>query len=163
MLQQLGLKVETMDGDVVRKELSPDLGFTRKDRDIHAKRVVYLCKLLCRNEVSTIVSLISPYRELRNFARSDICGTGSFIEIYVKCSLETCIKRDVKGLYRKALNGEIKDLTGLQDPYEEPLNPELTVNTEKQSVADISYQVIGKLRDLGHLKDTILIKNSLNV
>ena len=148
-LKQNGLNIEQLDGDVVRKELSPDLGFTKHDRDIHARRVVYLCKLLCRNGVPSIVSLISPYRDFRSFARSEI---GNFIEVYVKCSLSTCIKRDVKGLYKKALNGEINDLTGLQDPYEEPLHPEITVDTELETLEDIVNKVTLKVNELGYLK-----------
>lgn len=148
-LNQSGLNVEQLDGDTVRKELSPDLGFTKRDRDIHARRVVYLCKLLRRNGIPSIVSLISPYRDFRSFARNEI---GNFIEIYVKCSLNTCIERDVKGLYKKALDGEINDLTGLQDPYEEPLNPEIVVNTESETLDNIIDKIIRKLEQMGHLK-----------
>ena len=148
-LNQSGLNVEQLDGDTVRKELSPDLGFTKRDRDIHARRVVYLCKLLHRNGIPSIVSLISPYRDFRSFARNEI---GNFIEIYVKCSLNTCIERDVKGLYKKALDGEINDLTGLQDPYEEPLNPEIVVNTESETLDNIIDKIIRKLEQMGHLK-----------
>ena len=134
-LTSAGLKVELFDGDEVRKQLSPDLGFTKKDRELHAKRVVYLCKLLARNGIVSIVSLISPYREFREFARQEI-GNDKFIEVYVKTSLDECIKRDPKGLYKKALKGEITDLTGLQDVYEEPLKPELVIETEKEQVDD---------------------------
>lgn len=148
-LNQSGLNVEQLDGDTVRKELSPDLGFTKRDRDIHARRVVYLCKLLRRNGIPSIVSLISPYRDFRSFARNEI---GNFIEIYVKCSLNTCIERDVKGLYKKALDGEINDLTGLQDPYEEPLNPEIVVNTESETLDNIIDKIIRKLEQMGYLK-----------
>jgi adenylylsulfate kinase len=147
--QQFNLNLETLDGDVVRRELSPDLGFTKQDRDLHAKRVVYLCKLLLRNRVPTVVSLISPYRDFRAFARKEI---GNFVEVYVRCSLETCINRDVKGLYKKALEGKITDLTGLQDPYEEPLNPEIMVNTEAESLDEIVDRINLKLRDLGYLQ-----------
>jgi adenylylsulfate kinase len=146
--EQLDLYIEVLDGDVVRRELSPELGFTKQDRDLHARRVVYLCKLLLRNGVPTIVSLISPYRDFRSFARKEI---GNFIEVYVKCSLGTCIRRDVKGLYKKALEGKIKDLTGLQDPYEEPVNPEIIVNTEYESLEEIVGTITLKLRDLDYL------------
>jgi adenylylsulfate kinase len=132
-LNESGFKVELLDGDIVRKELSPELGFTKKDREMHAKRVVYLCKLLSRNGVISIVCLISPYREFRRYARTEICSN-NFYEVYVKCSLESCIRRDPKGLYKKALSGEIKDLTGLQDRYEEPENPEIIVNTDEQTL-----------------------------
>jgi adenylylsulfate kinase len=135
-LKELGFKVELLDGDTVRKELSPELGFTKEAREIHARRVVYLCKLLSRNGVISVVSLISPYREFRRYARSETNMNNNFYEVYVKCSLGACIRRDPKGLYKKALSGEIKDLTGLQDPYEEPESPEVIVNTERQTLEE---------------------------
>jgi len=147
-LREIGLKVELFDGDEVRKQLSPDLGFTKKDREIHARRVVYLCKILARNGVTSIVSLISPYREFRGFARAEITN---FVEVYVKASLETCIKRDPKGLYKKALSGEITDLTGLQDVYEEPLNPEVMVETEMETVEASTQKIIQGLMDKGYI------------
>jgi adenylylsulfate kinase len=135
-LKELGFKVELLDGDIVRKELSPELGFTKQDREMHARRVVYLSKLLSRNGIISIVCLISPYREFRRYARSETNMNNNFYEVYVKCSLETCIQRDPKGLYKKALSGEIKDMTGLQDPYEEPENPEIIVDTERQTLEE---------------------------
>jgi adenylylsulfate kinase len=137
-LEESGFKAEILDGDIVRKELSPELGFTKQDREIHARRVIYLCKLLSRNGVISIVCLISPYREFRKYARSQVNANSynNFYEVYVKCSLETCMKRDPKGLYKKALAGEIKDLTGLQDPYEEPQNPEVILDTERQTLEE---------------------------
>jgi adenylylsulfate kinase len=135
-LKELGFKAEILDGDIVRKELSPELGFTKQDREMHARRVVYLSKLLSRNGIISIVCLISPYLEFRRYARSETNINNNFYEVYVKCSLETCIKRDPKGLYKKALSGEIKDLTGLQDPYEEPENPEIIVDTERQTLEE---------------------------
>jgi adenylylsulfate kinase len=132
-LKGSGFKVELLDGDIVRKELSPELGFTKQDRELHSRRVVYLCKLLSRNGIATIACLISPYREFRRYARREINVDNNFYEVYVKCSVGTCIRRDPKGLYKKALAGEIKDLTGLQDTYEEPENPEVIVNTEGQT------------------------------
>lgn len=146
-----GYRIELLDGDVVRSELSPDLGFTKQDRELHGKRVVYLCKLLSRNGVGCIVSLISPYRDFRDFARREIGK--NFFEVHVQASLDTCIKRDPKGLYKKALAGEIKDLTGLQDKYEAPLNPELAVNTEKESLDQITAQIIAKLTEANFLKN----------
>ena len=138
-LKSLGLKVEVFDGDEVRRQLSPDLGFSKKDRELHARRVAYLSKLLAKHGIVSIVSLISPYREFREYARDLI---KDFVEVYVKASLETCIKRDPKGLYKKALNGEIKDLTGLQDVYEEPLNPEVVVDTEKESIEESCSKIM---------------------
>jgi adenylylsulfate kinase len=144
-LKELGFKVELLDGDIVRKELSPELGFTKQDREIHARRVVYLSKILSRNGIVSIVSLISPYRDFRRYARSETNMNNNFYEVYVKCSLETCIARDPKGLYKKALSGEIKDLTGLQDPYEEPRNPEIIVDTEKQTLEECVNKIINKV------------------
>jgi len=144
-LKESGFKVELLDGDIVRKELSPELGFTKQDREIHARRVVYLSKILSRNGVVSIVSLISPYRDFRRYARTETNMNNNFYEVYVKCSLETCIARDPKGLYKKALSGQIKDLTGLQDPYEEPENPEIIVDTEKQTVQECANVIIYKV------------------
>src|SRR5919108_3391786 len=144
-LKELGFKVELLDGDIVRKELSPELGFTKQDREIHARRVVYLCKLLSRNGIISIVCLISPYREFRRYARNEISMNNNFYEVYVKCSLETCIRRDPKGLYKKALSGEIKDLTGLQDPYEEPENPEISVDTETQTLEECVNMILDRV------------------
>ena len=151
-LDESGRKCETLDGDIVRKELSPDLGFTREDRETHARRVVYLCKLLSRNGILPVVSLISPYRAFRAYARIEIESAGSkFIEVYVKCSLNACMKRDPKGLYKKAIAGEIKDMTGLQDPYEEPLNPDLVVDTDAQDLQTCVNSVLSRLERLSHV------------
>ena len=149
-LKESGFKAEILDGDVVRKELSPELGFTKQDREIHARRVIYLCKLLSRNGIISIVCLISPYREFRRYARSEININNNFYEVYVKCSLETCIKRDPKGLYKKALSGEIKDLTGLQDPYEEPENPEAIVNTEGQTLEESVNVILDRILQINN-------------
>ncbi|MFY3741458.1 MAG: adenylylsulfate kinase [Candidatus Nitrosomirales archaeon] len=152
-LQKLGFRVERLDGDEVRRQLSPDLGFSKEDRETHAKRVVYVSKLLARNGVIVIVSLISPYRSFRAFARQEI---GNFLEVYVKCSIEICAKRDPKGLYKKAFKGEIKDMTGLQDPYEEPLNPEVIADTERESPESNAEKILCTLRDLGYLADVVI-------
>lgn len=144
-LKELGFKVELLDGDTVRKELSPELGFTKQDREIHARRVVYLSKVLSRNDIISIVSLISPYQEFRRYARNEINVNNNFYEVYVKCSLQTCIERDPKGLYKKALSGEIKDLTGLQDPYEAPENPEIIVDTERQTPEECVNVILDKV------------------
>jgi adenylyl-sulfate kinase len=149
-LKSLGVKVELLDGDEVRRSLSPDLGFSKKDRETHAQRVAYLCKLLSRNGIVPVVSLISPYRSSRQHAREQIGG--GFVEIWAKCSLEACMQRDVKGLYRKALAGEITDMTGLQDPYEDPLDNEITVDTEHNSVEKCAADIIRYLADRNYLK-----------
>ena len=149
-LRELGLKVELFDGDEVRRQLSPDLGFSKQDREIHAKRVLYLCKLLARNGIIAIVSLISPYRSFRAIARQEI---GHFIEVYVKCSVETCIKRDPKGLYKKALSGEMNDMTGIQDPYEEPINPEVILDTESQNPKQSAENILEALGELTYVRN----------
>jgi len=134
--------VEVLDGDEVRRNLSPDLGFTKEDREIHAGRVAYISKLLSRNGVIAIVALISPYRTFRENARKLI---GTFIEVYVKCSLNTCIERDPKGLYKQSMKGEISNLTGIQDDYEEPSNPEVIVNTEEESPEESVKKILEAL------------------
>jgi len=147
-LEKRKFKVESLDGDEVRKGLSSDLGFSEEDREKHARRVAYVSKLLSRNGIITIVALISPYRRVREFARSEI---PNFVEVFVNCPLEICIQRDPKGLYKKALKGEIKDLTGLQAPYEEPLKCEIVVNTNNESPEESAAKIITKLEEHGYI------------
>jgi adenylylsulfate kinase len=149
-LEKLGLNAEILDGDILRKELSPDLGFSREDIYTHARKVVFLCKLLQQNKIVSIVSAVSPHMEIRNFIRNEV---GNFVEVYVKCSLDTCIKRDCKGLYKQAINGKMHNLIGLQIPYEEPVNPEVIADTEHDTCDNIVNEIISKLRDLGYLSD----------
>ena len=129
-LQKKNMPVIILDGDEIRKTVSKDLGFSPQDRKEHNRRVIEIAKLLVKNNFTAIIPLISPYRETRDLARKEI---PNFVEVYVKASLDTCIKRDPKGLYQKAKNGEITNLTGLQSPYEEPQNPELVLDTEKST------------------------------
>ncbi|OLC34194.1 MAG: adenylyl-sulfate kinase [Thaumarchaeota archaeon 13_1_40CM_4_38_7] len=145
-LREHDFKVELLDGDAIRNELSADLGFSRQDRREQIRRVVYLCKLLSKNGITCIVSVISPYRDLRNLAREEIRKVSPFIEVFVKCSLESCIKRDPKGLYKKALSGEISNFTGLQDPYEEPLSPDVIVNTDSETVEECVDKIISAIK-----------------
>ena len=148
-LKEKGLKVELLDGDEVRKWLSPEAGFTREDRTRHLIRVAHVAKLLARNGVAVIASFVSPYRDVREKARQIVEGEGlPFIEVYVECSLEECIRRDPKGLYKRALRGEIKHMTGIDDPYEPPENPEVKVNTEKRTATENVEKVINKLIEL---------------
>ena len=147
-LKTRDLKVEVFDGDEVRKNLSKGLGFSKEDRDTHNKRVIYVCKLLTRNGVNAIVSLISPYRSTRAYAREQL---PKFVEVYLRCSLEECIRRDPKGLYMKALAGEISNMTGIQDPYEEPLNPEVMLDTEHDSSGSNIQKVLAKLKELSYI------------
>jgi len=144
-LRKMGWPVEIIDGDEIRQNLSKGLGFSREDRETHLKRCAYVAKLLSRNGVAVVAALISPYRSVRDYARKE---TTNFIEVYVKCSVETCAKRDPKGLYKKASTGEIKDLTGPQDLYEEPLHPDLVVDTEKQNLFECVASILTKLEQL---------------
>lgn len=126
-LRDEGVPVEILDGDEIREALSPELGFSPEDRKLHNRRVIYLAGLLSRNGVVTLVSLISPYRAVRDAARQSL---GRFIEVWVKCSVEECIRRDPKGHYRRALDGQNPQMTGVQAPYEPPEHPELVLDTE---------------------------------
>jgi adenylylsulfate kinase len=138
-LRNAGYKVEILDGDVVRTNLSKGLGFSKEDRDTNIKRIGFVCKLLTRNDVIAISAAISPYREIRNFVRRDI---GDFIEIFCDSELDVLIERDTKGLYKKALAGEIENFTGISDPYEPPENPELILKTDSESPGDSAQKVI---------------------
>ncbi|MBO4711867.1 adenylyl-sulfate kinase [bacterium] len=131
-LKEKGKKCELLDGDTVRN-IFPQTGFTKKERDEHVKRMGFLASMLERNGVTVLASFISPYRESRDFVRK-MCR--NFVEVYVSTSLEVCEKRDVKGLYKKARSGEIKSFTGIDDPYEAPLHPEITINTAEESVEE---------------------------
>jgi adenylylsulfate kinase len=148
ILRRQGHKVERLDGDTVRKGLTSDLGFSKEDRDENIKRVTFVAKLLTRNDVIVLATFVSPYRERRRLTREEI---GSFMEVYTRCSLEECMKRDVKGMYRKAMTGEIKDFTGVNDPYEEPMSPELILDTDRETVEDSAQRVLDKMRSMGYL------------
>ena len=142
-LRERGYKVEVLDGDVVRTNLSKGLGFSKEDRDTNIRRIAFVADLLSRNGVVAITAAISPYREIRDEAR-ELMGA-RFIEIHVKASVEECARRDVKGLYEKAMRGEIKEFTGVSDPYEEPLNPELVLDTEAESPEESAAKVLAVL------------------
>src|SRR5574342_1199321 len=139
MLKARGSKVEVLDGDVVRTNLSKGLGFSKEDRDTNIRRIGFVCHLLSRNGVIAVAAAISPYKNIRDENRALI---KDFVEVYVKVSLETCIQRDVKGLYKKALAGEIKEFTGVSDPYEEPLHPEVVVETDRETVEESANKII---------------------
>jgi len=144
-LRAEGKKIEALDGDVVRTHLSKGLGFSREDRDTNIARIAFVEHLLQRNGVVVLVSAISPYRNTRDDARKLI---GDFVEIHVAPPLEECIKRDVKGLYKKAIAGEIKEFTGVSDPYEAPSDAELTLHTEGRSPAESAQLVLTRLEEL---------------
>ncbi|MFQ6101193.1 MAG: adenylyl-sulfate kinase [Anaerolineae bacterium] len=142
-----GLKVERLDGDIVRQSLTRDLGFSKEDRDKNIERVTFVAKLLTRNGVAVLCSFISPYRERRARSRQEI---GEFIEVYVECPVEVCVQRDVKGLYAQAFAGEIENFTGVSDPYEEPENPELVCHTAQETVEDSAAKIIAYLEEQGY-------------
>ena len=148
-LRESGYRVEVLDGDWVRTTINPDAGFTREERRIHLRRVAWIARLLARNGVIVLCSFVSPYRSVRKEIREIVEEEAPFIEVYCKCSLQECIRRDPKGLYRKALRGEIKHFTGISDPYEEPENPELTLDTEHELPSKNAEKVLDKLRKLG--------------
>jgi adenylylsulfate kinase len=137
-LSDNGYRVEHLDGDIVRT-MFPRTGFSKEERDNHIRRVGYLAVLLEKHDVTVVASFISPYRDSRNFVRK-LCR--QFIEVYVSTPLEICEKRDPKGLYKKARRGEIKEFTGIDDPYEEPLNPELSIDTTGQTIEESTLKVI---------------------
>ncbi len=148
-LHNEGLRAEILDGDEIRKVISPELGFSKSDRELHAKRVAYISHLLSRNGIITIVALISPLRSFRNYAREII---GKFVEVWTKCSIEECAKRDIRGLYKDALEGKISNLTGIQDPYEPPVNPEVIVDTENQTPDECVEEIMSCIRRLKYVQ-----------
>src|SRR5690242_5912447 len=148
-LRGSGAKVELLDGDVVRTHLSKGLGFSREDRDTNIRRIGFVCELLSRNGVIAVVAAISPYRAVREEVRSRI---KDFVEVYVHCPIEVLADRDVKGLYKKALAGEIANFTGVSDPYEPPLEPEVTIDSSREQIEDSVEKVFAKLRDLELIK-----------
>jgi len=148
VLRERGRKVEILDGDVVRTNLSKGLGFSKEDRDTNILRIGFVAHLLSRNGVAVITAAISPYREIRDQNRELI---GDFVEVFVKCPLDELVRRDVKGLYEKAIRGEIQNFTGVSDPYEEPLKPEVVVETDKESVEESVGKILAALEAHGYI------------
>ena len=148
-LRARGYKVEVLDGDVVRENLSKGLGFSKADRDTNIRRIGFVCELLTRNDIVAIAAAISPYRAVRDENRARI---GRFVEVYCKCPIEVLSERDAKGLYKQALAGEIKNFTGIDDPYEPPLNPEVVVESDKETPEQSAAKVIAKLEQLGYIR-----------
>jgi adenylylsulfate kinase len=148
-LQAQGRNVEILDGDIVRMHLSKGLGFSREDRDTNIKRIAFVCGLLSRNGVICISAAIAPYKEAREWARHEI---KNFVEVYVKCPIEVCRQRDVKGLYKLVDEGKIKNFTGVDDPYEEPEKPELVIETDKVTIEESIERIFAKLVELGYLE-----------
>jgi adenylylsulfate kinase len=149
LIKKRGRNVEILDGDLLRTHLSSELGFSRGDRDTNIRRVGYLSHLLTRNGVFAIAAVISPFRQVRAENRALI---GHFIEVYVNASLRTCIERDTKGLYKRALTGEIPLFTGVSDPYESPALPEVTCDTERETPAESAQKVLEAIEQLGYFQ-----------
>ena len=143
------LPLEVLDGDVVRENLSKGLGFSKEDRDTNITRIGFVADLLSRNGVPVITAAISPYRETRDAARKLHEGKGRFVEVFVATSLEECEERDTKGLYAKARSGEIKEFTGISDPYEEPENPELRIETAGKTPEENAQEILSYLESEG--------------
>ena len=148
-LDRRGLVVEYLDGDNVRTHLSKELGFSKEDRDTHIERVGWVASRLTRQGGAIITAAISPYEATRRMAREMIEEVGTFVEVFVKASVEECARRDVKGLYEKAFKGEIKEFTGVSDPYEEPSDPEIVLDTEAHSAEESAALVVAELERLG--------------
>jgi adenylyl-sulfate kinase len=151
-LRERGLQTELLDGDVVRTSISKGLGFTREDRDENVRRIGYVCHWLTEAKgVVAIAAFISPYRSVRDELRERI---GRFVEVYVECPIDALVDRDVKGLYKRALAGEIQNFTGVSDPYEPPLDPEIVVRTSEQTPEESAAAVVARLESLGFLGST---------
>jgi len=149
-LNRRGYHPEAFDGDITRKYLSKGLGFSKEDRDENIRRVGFVCSLLTRHGVINTAAFVSPYREIRQEIRDMI---KNFVEIHVKCPVEKCMERDIKGMYRKALAGEIKNFTGVSDPYEEPETPDLVVETDRESEDESLQKILAKLTELGYIRE----------
>jgi adenylyl-sulfate kinase len=147
-LRKRGLKAERLDGDIVRQSLTRDLGFSKEDRDKNIERVTFVAKLLTRNGVAVICSFISPYRAVRANVREEV---GNFVEVYCYAPLETLVERDVKGLYKKALAGEIENFTGVSDPYEAPENPDVAIDSSVETLEESLGKILVKLEQLGYV------------
>ncbi|MCT7973874.1 adenylyl-sulfate kinase [Laspinema olomoucense] len=147
-LRSQGYQLEVLDGDIVRQNLTKGLGFSKEDRDENIRRIGFVSHLLTRNGVIVLVSAIAPYREIREEVRHRI---GDFVQVYVNAPLEVCEERDVKGLYKKARAGEIKNFTGIDDPYEAPLDPDIECSTKDESEAESIAKVLQYLKDKGYI------------
>ena len=154
-LEERGLLVEYLDGDVVRTHLSKGLGFSKEDRDTHIERVGWVASRLTRHGAAVIVSAISPYKATRDRVREMVKDFGSFVEVHIHASVEECARRDVKGLYAKAFAGEIREFTGVSDPYEVPADPELMINTEEHEPAESAALIVARLEELGLVESRV--------
>ncbi len=163
-LRARGVAVEVLDGDEIRTNLSKGLGFSREDRDTNIRRIGYVCRLLSRNGVAAISAAISPYREVRDEARRLVEGDGAaFIEVFVKCPIEVLAERDVKGLYKRALAGELTGFTGISDPYEEPIAPEVVIESDREAVEFSATKIIRELEQRRLLPGVEAVSHSAGV
>lgn len=147
-LEQRGRLVDILDGDVVRTHLTKGLGFSKEDRDTNIRRIGYVCGLISRHGGVAISAAISPYRAIRDEVRASVSQHSTFVEVYVNTPLEECIQRDVKGMYKKALAGELKDFTGIDAPYEAPERPELVIETAQETPAQSAARILTKLEQM---------------
>lgn len=148
-LREWNIPVENLDGDEVRQNLHPDLGFTREDRALNNRRTAFVCKLLNRNGIAAVTAMITPFRESQQQARDIIEETGEFVLIYVKCPVDVAAERDPKGLYEKAKAGKIENFTGINHPFQEPFNPDIVVDTAETSVDEAEQHILTRLEELG--------------
>ena len=147
-LNKQGYKLEVLDGDEIRENLTKDLGFSKEDRDTNIRRIGFVAKLLARNGVIVLIPVISPYRAIREEMRANI---NNFVEVFVNAPLSVCEERDVKGLYKKVRAGEIKQFTGIDDPYEPPTNPEVECRTDLEELSESVAKIMNKLKDSGYI------------
>ncbi len=147
-LRARNMKVEVLDGDVIRTHLSKGLGFSKEDRDTNIRRIGWVCQVLSRNGVVAVAAAISPYHEIRDEIRANV---KDFVEVYVEAPIAVLAERDVKGLYKKALAGEIKNFTGISDPYEAPVNPEVVCHSDRETVDESLAKIMDKLQRLGYV------------
>ena len=147
-LKMQGYRVEILDGDVIRQNLSKGLGYSKEDRDENIRRIGFVAHLLTRNGVIVLVAAISPYRAVRDEVRQQ---NGDFVEVYANAPLEVCESRDIKGLYKRARTGEMKHFTGIDDPYEPPLNPEVECRTDRESLTESAAKVLAKLQEMEYI------------
>lgn len=162
-LREWSIPVENLDGDEVRQNLHPDLGFTRGERALNNRRTAFVCKLLNRNGIASVTAMITPFRESQQQARDIIEESSTFVLIYVKCPVEVAAERDPKGLYAKAQAGNIENFTGINHPFQEPLNPEIVVDTAEMTVDESEKYVLKRLEDLGVFEEDKLAEYNFDI
>ncbi len=150
-LRDMGIKVERLDGDIVRKTLTKDLGFSKEDRRTNLERVTFVATLLARNDVAVLAAFVSPYNDIRHWIREQH-EDGQFVLVFVNTPVETCIERDPRGNYKKALAGEIKSFTGIDDPFEDPDDADIVIETVGRSIEETNDEILAKLKELGYIE-----------